>query len=59
MPHHEPDAGPEPTPRGDERADAPPDDDEVMVTLGSSHDSVTDFDELLDTVPGDDEEPPR
>jgi hypothetical protein len=31
-----------------------PNDDELMLTLGSSQDSVTDYDTLLDTV-GDDE----
>lgn len=35
--------------------DVPPDDEEVMTVLGSSHDSVTDYDELLDTVPDEDE----
>ncbi len=34
--------------------DASPNDDELMLTLGSSQDSVTDYDTLLNTV-GDDE----
>lgn len=38
----------------DQNQDESPNDDELMLTLGSSQDSVTDFDTMLDTV-GDDE----
>lgn len=40
----------------EQREDAPPDDDEVMAALGSSHSAVIDFDELLDTVSPDGED---
>ena len=33
--------------------DASPNDDELMLTLGSSQESVTDYDTLLDTVSDD------
>ncbi|MDQ4077733.1 MAG: hypothetical protein M3220_15985 [Chloroflexota bacterium] len=42
--------------RPPEDDDAPPDDEEVMLTLGSSHDSVTDFDTLLDETADEDDE---
>lgn len=44
-------------PRVPEREeDAPPDDEEVMLILGSSHDSVTDFQGLLDETADEDDE---
>lgn len=45
---HPPRAGDDAAPHEDR---APDDDDEVMLVLGSSHDSVTEFNELLDSVP--------
>lgn len=46
----------EETGRQAEDEDAPPDDEEVMLTLGSSHDSVTDFDTLLDETAEENDE---
>lgn len=47
------DVPPQPDPRAE---DQPPDDAEVMITLGSSTAAVTEFDELTDTIPDEPED---